>query len=39
MVMVFTLVTFWIPIAGVLSTCAGANTATDYSQCFSKIVS
>ena len=30
-VLVFTLVTFWIPIAGVLSTCAGADTVTDYS--------
>ncbi|KAM0797918.1 hypothetical protein BDR22DRAFT_823731 [Usnea florida] len=32
-VLTFTLVTFWIPIAGVLSTCAGAHTVTDYKAC------
>ena len=35
-VLAFTVLTFWIPIAGVLSTCAGANTVADYSQCFSQ---
>ena len=37
-VLAFTLVTFWIPIAGILSTCAGAHTVTDYSE-FLSIVS
>ena len=31
-VLALTIVTFWIPIAGVLSTCAGAVTVADYSQ-------
>ena len=30
-VLVLTILTFWIPIAGVLSTCAGADTVADYS--------
>ena len=33
-VLAFTILTFWIPIAGVLSTCAGADTVADYSQSF-----
>ena len=33
-VLAFTVLTFWIPIAGVLSTCAGADTVAGYSQCF-----
>ena len=33
-VLAFTVLTFWIPIAGVLSTCAGAHTVADYSRCF-----
>lgn len=32
-VLVFTVLTFWIPIAGVLSTCAGADTVADYKIC------
>lgn len=35
-VLAFTIVTFWIPIAGVLSTCAGADTVAEYSQCYSQ---
>lgn len=31
-VLAFTLLTFWVPIAGVLSTCAGAHTVADYSK-------
>ena len=31
-VLAFTLLTFWVPIAGVLSTCAGANTVDAYSK-------
>ena len=30
-VLAFTILTFWIPIAGVLSTCAGADTVAAYS--------
>lgn len=32
-VLAFTVVTFWVPIAGVLSTCAGADTVADYKAC------
>lgn len=32
-VLAFTVLTFWIPIAGVLSTCAGANTVAEYKIC------
>ncbi len=35
-VLAFTILTFWIPIAGVLSTCAGADTVADYSQYLSQ---
>lgn len=31
-VLAFTLLTFWIPIAGVLATCANAHTVADYSK-------
>lgn len=31
-VLAFTLLTFWVPIAGVLSTCAGASTVTGFSE-------
>ncbi len=31
-VLAFTLLTFWVPIAGVLSTCAGADTVAAYSK-------
>lgn len=31
-VLAFTALTFWIPVAGVLSTCAGADTVANYSQ-------
>ena len=31
-VLVFVLLTLWIPLAGVLSTCAGANTVAAYSK-------
>lgn len=31
-VLAFTLVTFWVPIAGVLATCAHAKTVADYSE-------
>ena len=32
-VMALTLLTFWVPIAGVLATCAGAYTVVEYSKC------
>ena len=31
-VLVFTLLTFWVPIAGVLATCSKAKTVADYSK-------
>lgn len=31
-VLAFTLATFWVPIAGVLATCAHAKTVADYSE-------
>ena len=31
-VMAFTLLTFWVPIAGVLVTCANANTTAEFSK-------
>ena len=31
-VMAFTLLTFWVPIAGVLATCSNARTLADYSR-------
>lgn len=31
-VLTFTLLTFWVPIAGVLSTCAGADSVAAYSK-------
>ena len=31
-VLAFTFLTFWVPIAGVLSTCAGADTVAAYSK-------
>ena len=32
-VLAFTLLTFWAPIAGVLATCAGASSLADYKAC------
>jgi hypothetical protein len=32
-IMILTLVTFWIPIAGVLATCAGADSVAAYKLC------
>jgi len=34
----FTLLTFWVPIAGVLATCAGAQSIADYHACNSATV-
>lgn len=31
-VLAFTLLTFWVPIAGVLATCSNAKTIADYSE-------
>ena len=31
-VLIFTLLTFWIPIGGVLATCANAKSIADYSE-------
>lgn len=37
-VLAFTLLTFWVPIAGVLSTCAGARTVADYSKLLHELI-
>jgi len=29
----FSFLTFWVPIGGVLATCAGASTVADYREC------
>lgn len=32
-VLVFTLLSFWVPVAGVIATCNDANTLADYAYC------
>ena len=36
--MVLTFLTYWIPFAGVLTTCAGAHTVAAYSKCSTDII-
>ena len=31
--MAFTFLTYWIPVAGVLTACTGAHTVAEYSKC------
>ena len=35
-VLVYTALTFWVPIGGVLATCAGASTVPEFSKSSSK---